>query len=298
LILVGDNPFHGISHLSQDRAIARGKDLLDPAYAARLIQISLDSGADGFMFSVSDTTLSILKLALAGRPAGSVRLYAIIPYVFEFVRMAVTEGGIPGLARKIGREIVSSANFGSIFQGVKGVISTDPPGLLRAYLLYEESRIRKAAGKAGVLSSIFLHEVLSDMSIGLNMEWVFRTHIKHMLKRGVMPGIHTHNLPCCVEKFESWGIDCDNLAFATQYNSLGFGMCPSRDECESVLARMRGSKVIAYGILASGYLDVVEAANYVKGLENLAGVAVGVSKEHHARDTIMKIGAVLKPDIL
>lgn len=296
LILVGDNPFHGISHLSQDRAIARGKNLLDPAYAARLIQTALDNGADGFMFSVSDTTLSISKLALAGRPAGSVRLYAIVPYVFEFVRMAVTEGGIPGLAKKVGGAIISSANFGAILQGVKGVIGTDPPSLLRAYLLYEEYRIRKAAGKAGILSSIFLHEVLSDMSIGLNMEWIFRTQIEHMRKRGIMPGIHTHNLPYCVERFNSWGIDCKNLAFTTQYNSLGFGMSPSREKCEAVLKKMPGSDIIAYGILASGYLSVVEAANYIKGLENLAGIAVGVSKEQHAQDTIVKIGEVLKPD--
>lgn len=67
ILLVGDNPFHGISHLSQERAIARGKDLSNPQYAAGLVRTALDNGADGFMFSVSDTTLSILKLACKGR---------------------------------------------------------------------------------------------------------------------------------------------------------------------------------------------------------------------------------------
>jgi hypothetical protein len=285
LLLVGDNPFHGISHLSQEKAIARGKDLLNPQYAAGLVRTALDNGADGFMFSVSDNTLSILKLALAGKPAKSVKLYAIVPYVFEFVRMAVTEGGVPGLAKKVGREVVFSGNFGSIFQGVKGVVSTDPESLLRAYLLFEEKRIRSAAGKSGVLSSLFLHEVLTDMALGLDMDWLFRTHIALMHKRGIKPGIHTHNLPYCVNKFRSWGIDRSGLAFTTQYNSLGFGMSPSREECEAVLKTIPGSEVVAYGVLASGYLKVPEAAKYVKGLPQLTGLVFGVSKEQHALET-------------
>jgi hypothetical protein len=131
--LVGDNPFHGISHLSQERAIARGKNLSDPKHAAGLVRTALDNGADGFMFSVSDTTLSILKLACTGREKNSVQLYAIAPYAFEFVRLAVTEGGIPGLTKKMGREILFSANFRAIAYGVKGILGTDPASLLKAY---------------------------------------------------------------------------------------------------------------------------------------------------------------------
>ncbi len=289
LVLIGDNPFHGISHLSQDRAIARGADVLNPEMAANLVRTALDNGADGFMFSVSNTTLSILQLALTGRPKKSVKLYAIVPYVFEFVRMAVTEGGIPGLSKKIGLEIMRSANFQAVFQGIKGLIGTDPASLLRAYLFYEESRIRRAAGKAGDLSAIFLHEVLTDMSIGLNMEWVFKTHIMFSQKQGLKPGFHTHNLPVLLSKFNDWGISNSGCAFTTQYNSLGFGMCPSREECEKVLPKIKESELYAYGILASGYLKLEEAMNYIKTLDNLSGVAVGVSKEQHAKETIIKI---------
>ena len=50
LKLVGDNPFHGVSHLSQERATARGTEITNPTYAADLVRISLENGADGFMF--------------------------------------------------------------------------------------------------------------------------------------------------------------------------------------------------------------------------------------------------------
>jgi hypothetical protein len=285
ILLVGDNPFYGISHLSQERAISRGRKLTEPGYAAGLVCTALDSGADGFMFSVSNTTLSILKLASEGRKRNSVQLYAIVPYVFEFVRMAVTEGGITGLAKKVGKEIILSANFGSIFQGIKGVIANNPSSLLKAYLLYEESRIRAAAGNSGTLQSIFVHEVVTDMAVALRMEWLFRTHIELMEKRGIKPGFHTHNLPYLVSRFQEWGIDCRKLVFTTQFNSLGFGMCPSREECENSLDLIQESEVFAYGILASGYVKLPEAVRYINSLPQLKGVAVGVSKEHHARET-------------
>jgi len=285
ILLVGDNPFHGISHLSQERAIARGKNLDDPLYAASVVRTALDNGADGFMFSVSDKTLAIVKLVCVGRPPNSVKLYAIVPYVFEFVRMAVTEGGISGLAKKVGTEIFLSGNVGSVFEGTKGVIANDPASLLKAYLLYEESRIMSAAGNSGVLVSIFTHEVLTDMALALNMEWLFKTHIDLMTKRKIKPGFHTHNLPYLVSRFKSWNIDCRKLAFTTQFNSLGFGMCPSKVEAEAVLKEIPETEVIAYGILASGYVKIQQAMEYAKSTPMLRGIVVGVSREEQARET-------------
>jgi len=38
-------------------------------------------------------------------------------------------------------------------------------------------------------------------------------------------------------------------------------------------------------ILAAGYLKPPQAIRYIHSLSNLKGVVVGVSKEHHARET-------------
>lgn len=45
--LVGDNPFHGISHLSQERARSRNKEtaLSGIEHAAKLVEACLDNGA-------------------------------------------------------------------------------------------------------------------------------------------------------------------------------------------------------------------------------------------------------------
>ena len=88
-----------------------------------------------------------------------------------------------------------------------------------------------------------------------------------------------------MRKMEEWGIDTGKLTITAQFNSLGFGMCPSREDCEAALAKVRGTEIIAYGILASGYLGVSEAMHYIRRLPELAGITVGVSKEHHAMET-------------
>ena len=97
IILVGDNPFHGVSHLSLERAIERQDVTDNVAYATDVVTSALDNGADGFFFSVDDTTLAMLKrLHVQGMTPD---LYAIVPYSYQYVRGAIRMGGIPGLAK-------------------------------------------------------------------------------------------------------------------------------------------------------------------------------------------------------
>lgn len=284
-LLVGDNPFHGISHLSHARAVSRGNDLTNPEHAARLVGTALENGADGFMFTVSETTLSILRMLREREGTPSPELHAIVPYAYEFVRMAVHAGGVPGLAKRLGQQIVLSGNARAVANGVKGVIGNDPPSLLRSYLWYEMYRLRAATGKKAKLASIMLHEVVTDMALALNMRWLIETHVAFMLGQHIKPGFETRNFPYLVRKFEGWGIDFSTVVIAASFNPVGFQMCPSREACEEALRRIPETEVIAFSILAAGYAKPAEAAAYIAGLPALSGVAVGVSKEDHARET-------------
>lgn len=284
-LLVGDNPFHGISHLSQERATSRESTLADPAHAADLVRTSLQNGADGFMFTVSETTLSILRELGSETGQNGLQLYAIAPYAYEFVRLAVVGGGIRGLAMKLGREVAFSGNLGAIRHGLKGVVTADPGSLLRSYLMYEEYRLRSSAGKGATLTSILLHEVVTDMALALGMRWAFETHVSHSLGRGMKPGFETRNFAYLVKKLDEWGIDRSKVVIAAPFNPVGFQMCPSKEECERALETVPDAEVIAFSILAAGYVKPPEAVEYVANTPGLNGVAVGVSKEHHARET-------------
>ncbi len=287
-LLVGDNPFHGISHLSQERARERSglKNIDNPEQAAHLVKLSVKNGADGFMFSVSDTTLSILKHLRQGEEKVEPALYAIVPYAYEYVRLATTTGGVSGLARRVVKQVVISANLKAAAYGLWGIIDDfNFSSLLKAYIVYELSRIKSAAGKNAQIKSVLLHEIITEMALALNKDWLFKSYIKFMSGLGIQPGFETRNFAYLVNKFKEWQIDFGKVVIAAPFNKVGFQMNPSKEACEESLQTAAGSEIIAMSVLAAGYLKPQQAIEYLRYLPEITGVVIGVSKEQHAQET-------------
>jgi hypothetical protein len=285
LLLVGDNPFHNISHLSQERARARVEDPSDPKYAANLVKISSENGANGFMFSVSDTTLSILTKLNEMDALDNLRLYAIVPYAFEYVRLATQLGGIQGLAKKFGSDMLKTHNLTAMRFGIKGVLTMNPASLLKTYLSYEISRINSSTHKKVHLESLMLHQLITDMALALDLDWLFKSYVEFLEKRKITPGFNTGNFSFLVDKFSKWEINLEDVAIAAPFNKIGFQMTPSIEECEKTLKKLPQPNVIAISILAAGYISPKEAACYLQTLPNIKGVSIGISKEKHAKET-------------
>lgn len=285
VFLVGDNPFHGISHLSQERSRLRGNAIAQDEYDANLVMTSINYGAEGFMFSVSEKTLSILKIIRERKEIGRLKLYALVPYAYEYVRLATQVGGISGLGKKLAREIVVSGNLKAIAEGLKAVATMDPESLMKAYLTYEISRIKSSAGKQANLDSVLLHEIITDMAVALGLDWFFKSYVDFILGLDMTPGFETRNFAYLVNKFKRWNIDLKGIVIATPFNSVGFQMNPSREECEKALRGIREPTLIAMSVLAAGYLDATRAMEYLKDLSSLKGIVVGVSSEGQAHET-------------
>jgi hypothetical protein len=289
LLLVGDNPFLGVSHLSQERARARGRHVTSAPHAGELLIAALENGANGFLFSVSEITLSILDTWKKSEPARRIELYAIAPYAYEYVRAAVGLGGIPGLVKEVSGRVIRSRDVRAVTWGLSGIARNDPTALLKGYLSYEAARVRLAAGEAANFNSLLLHELVTDMALGLEMDWLFRAHVDFNRREGIRPGFNTRNLPYLVRKFHEWGISLEGAVIAAPFNAVGFQMCPSKEECERILAELKRTEVIAFSILAAGHLNYSDAVEYVTKLPNLSGVAIGVSKMEQARSTFKRL---------
>lgn len=293
VLLVGDNPFHGISHLSQERSRVRGESPTDPAYAAKLVALSVENGADGFMFSVSEKTLKILEHLRENGGIDGLRLYAIVPCAYDYVRLASAAGGVPGLAKQVIKEIVFSGNLNAAASGLNGVLKSDLHSLVKTYLLYELSRIKRSAGKGAVLEAVLLHQVVTDLCLGLNLDWVFKFYVKYAHKLGLAAGFNTGNFALMVNKFREWRINMEDVVIAAPFNKVGFQMVPSLKDCEELLLKIPVPNLIAISVLAAGYLKPKEAFEYLASLNNVKGVAVGVSKEKHAKETFRLLKATL-----
>lgn len=284
-LLVGDNPFHGISHLSQGRARARLTDEDISGYAANLVKLSLENGAGGFMFSVDETTLSILR-ELNGVYSGAVSLYAIAPYAYAYVRKSTQTGGVNGLVTGFTKQMVfSSSNLKVLAANAGGILRFDLSALLKAYVTYELSRINAVKAANMHLETFMLHEIITDMALALNLKKLCQSYIAFLESKRVRPGFETRNFPYLVDKFSEWGIDFSKLTLTSSFNKVGFQMCPSQSECEEALERAKDAEVIAMSVLAAGYLKPAEAYGYIARLDGISGLVIGVSKEQQAKET-------------
>jgi len=282
LLLIGDNPFQGISHLSQERARSRGEATVSSVdQAGNVVLTSLKNGADGFAFSVSDLTLSILRSLRERKSLDELPLYAMVPYAFEYVRVA-TETGTPGLVKRFAKQVVLTGNLRAILEGLWSAATIDPEGFVNTYLAYELSRIRSAGGKHAKIASVLLNEVIGDMGLALNFDWLFKSFIRYLSKRGITPGFNTRNFSYLVKKFREWQIELDQVLIETPFNKAGFQMNPSKEECEKTLQSLQSPSVLAISVLASGYFTPPEALDYIVGLKNLKGVVAGASTEKQA----------------
>ena len=285
LLLVGDNPFHNISHLSQERARARAEDPGNPTYAAGLIEASVANGANGFTFSVSETTLAILKELNFRGAIDSLGLYPVVPYAFEYVRLANQLGGIPQLGKMVIKDILSSRNLQALGMGFRGAVTMDIGSLLKTYLSYEVSRVKSVAGSKARLGSVLLHQLVTDLALALRLDWLFKDYVAYLSREGFTPGFNTGNFAFLVDRFREWDIDMRKVAILAPFNKVGFQMVPSVEACEKALPGLPAPVVIAMSVLAAGYLSPSDAAGYIAGLPNIRGVAAGVSKESHAKTT-------------
>jgi hypothetical protein len=285
LLIVGDNPFQGISHLSQERARTRGDvDFSSAVHATDIILASLKNGANGFSFSVSERTLSILRVLRERKSIAQISLYAMVPYAFEYVRIA-TQTGTPGLVKRFAKQVALSGDIRAIMEGFWSIMRLNPEGFMNTYLAYELSRIKSAGGKRAKLVSVLLNEVIGDMVLALDLDWLFKSFINYFSSRGITPGFNTRNFQYFVRKFSEWGIDLDKTLIVTPFNKVGFQMNPSKEECEETLQNLSNPNVLAISVLAAGYYKPSMVVDYLAGLNNLKGIIVGVSNNKQATET-------------
>jgi hypothetical protein len=212
-------------------------------------------------------------------------LYGIVPYAYEYVKLATQVGGISGLARRVGTRIAASGNLRGMATGVVGLLGMDPLRIMKTYLTYEIGRIRSCAGKNGNVECIVLHEVITDLALALNMDWLFKSYVDYVQKLEIVPGLNTCNFSYLINKFREWDIDLNRVVVAAPFNRVGFQMAPSREESERTLRSLDSPLLIAISVLAAGYLKPREALQYIGGLPNVKGIALGISKESHATET-------------
>jgi hypothetical protein len=289
-VLIGDNAFIGISHLSHDRARQRLKELRLETIS-RVFETALSCGATGFSFTVHPTNLRILETLQNAGTISRLDLCATLPYAAGYVR-TVNEKGIVGLINDLmSRYSLADKAKLSLRAGLS-TLTMDPTGMIRTYIDAELLPIDRLGGR---LATILLHDIVTDLAVSFQSRNLIDCYIQHVHdKYHVNPGFVTRNLVRFVKFFRDTNLPLTDTVIMTPVNKIGFQMNPTREACETCLSELHDVTVIAMSILAGGYLTLEEAIGYIRQL-NLSGVVVGVSSEEHAQQVFTKLRQIAEP---
>jgi hypothetical protein len=292
-LLLGDNAFIGVSHLSQTRA-RETTERLDINRIVDVVEKSASCGATGFTFTVHPTNFQILKtLRDRGTLSQRFELYPLIPYAQGYARIA-NEKGTAALAKEVLSRILMSRKRGALVKAGLSLMKLDAAEILGAYIDMELGAYLAIKPENADLKAVLMHAAVTDLGISFQTRNLFDSFMQHIRDNHFCPGFVTTNLDRFVEFFQDAKLSLRDTVIMVPINSIGFQMNPSKESCESRLRELgTQTSSIAISILAGGYLQLDEAVEYLKTLTNLSGVAVGVSSTLHAEETFTKLKALL-----
>ena len=288
-LLIGDNSFLGISHLSQSRGRSRRLSL-DTNDKVKVIEQAATCGATGFTFSADPTNFQVLKgLQVSNKIGRDFAIYPVLPYAARYVR-AVNEKGITGLIEDVMSQLSTAEKAKLVVRGGVSALTFNPFGAMMSYIDSELSQIPRGAN----IKSVFLHEVITDLATSFGSVEVLQSFSRHVRQRWhATPGFVTRNFMRFVDLIRDTHEPFSEIIVMAPFNLIGYQMNPSRKSCEECLAGMRGGNVISMSLLAGGYVPLDAAFDYVKNLPNLTGIAIGVSSVDHAETTFLKLSKLI-----
>jgi hypothetical protein len=291
-ILLGDNPFLGVSHLAQEKARIERNEVSRVEAKAEIVKAALEGGVTGFTFSTHSSNLELLKYMGRQHPEvlGKLNYYILIPYAHSYIRKANVIGTI-GLAKAIIRDIVLKHPVDSITSAVTLNFSK----VASLFIGMEANLYLKVLPRERV-KAILLHEVLTELIVAYNLVELLeelKGYVERKLKVGF--GLETRNIGQLRRFLEENGIQVDYIM--TPMNPLGYQMAPSKEEAEEAIQELgdRGVKIITVNILASGAVSLEETCRYLEGYrDRVYAVAYGTTKPYRAKENAI----ILKKNLL
>lgn len=278
-IILGDNQFFGINHMSEEKAQAQAERFRDAKAIIRVLDAAYDSGIHAFMFNTHDRVAEICDHFRANpQKYSDLRLYPSMPYAHKYAN-AVNEKGMIGALNDflfLGR--TAGQTFTTLLRGGRSIINRD---MIEVMKLLVDSEMRMFRGLS--VKAVFLQNIVTDLLLGLGTKQIFIEFANHIQSTyGVDPAFNTMNMPRLVDFLLECGIR--NPIVCSSINKAGYLMHPDRDSYE-VTIRTRPFRPMAMSIFASGAISPEDAVAYIAGLKNINSIVFGASSPTHILET-------------
>jgi hypothetical protein len=270
-IILGDNQFFGINHMSEDKAQAQAERFKDINKIIEVIDTAYDCGIHAFMFNTHERVSQICD-HFRNNPKRyeDLRLYPSMPYAHKYANAVNEKGIINALNDFLFADKSAGQALSTIIRGGMGVVSRDMMEIMRLLVDAEMHMFRGLNVRA-----VFLQNIVSDMLLGLGSRQIFTEFEKYIkTKYGVDAAFNTMNLPKMVDFLLGCGIE--NPIVCSSINKIGYLMSPGVKEYEETL-RDKPFRGMAMSILASGAISPEAAVQYVTSFDKINSVVFGAS---------------------
>lgn len=274
-VILGDNQFFAVNHLSDERSRAQAVRFKDDKAIIDVLDTAIDCGINTFMCTTHDRIANICEYVRQNpEKYRDFKFFPCMPYAHKYAN-AVTELGIMGtLKAYIPGNILSVASKAGI-----AYMRKDFPALMELLIDAEMKMFHDLNTPV-----IFLQNVIVDLLMGLGTDDIFVHYAKYIKEKyNAEPGFITMNLPKMVDLCERIGIK--NPIICSSINKIGFRMSGSNEIYEKYLNSNKEFRPMAMQCLAAGALKPQEAMEYVCRFPKIESILFGASSKAHIQQT-------------
>jgi hypothetical protein len=274
-LLMGDNQFFGINHMSEEKGRSQAIRFQKLEAILAVLDAAYAEGVRTFMCTTHGRISEVCDYFRANKQRyPDFQFYPCMPYAHKYAN-AATELGLIGA---VGSFLPEENPLKAALKGGLAVARKDIASLGALLIDAEMKMFRDLPTPA-----IFLQNVATDFLLGMGLDVGLRAFADHVRQRyGAEPGFITMNLPALLPRLEKLGIErpiiCANI------NKIEFRMCGGRRTYEELIAQNR-CRTIAMSVFASGAVPAEEALTYVCQQPGIESIVFGASSRAHIAQT-------------
>jgi hypothetical protein len=274
-LLLGDNQFFGVNHMSEEKARAQAIRFQDLDAIMEVLDAALLEGVNAFMCTTHDRVAEICDRARADREKyRDLTFQPCMPYAHKYAD-AVTENGILGA---LSRFTPDEGFFNAALRGGRSLAKKDIEGVTTLLIDAEMKMFHDLSTPV-----VWLQNVMVDLLLGLGFREAFVIFANHVRERyGAEPGFITMNLPLLLDALDAAGIV--NPLVCSNINKLGFRMSGGIAGYQRALAG-REFRAVAMSVYASGAIPPREAIEWVCDQPNIEAIVFGASSRRNIAST-------------
>lgn len=286
-ILLGDNQFFGINHMSEEQARASAIKFQSDEAIMEVLNAAHEIGIKVFMCTTHARVAGICE-RIREDPGRyhDYAFYPCMPYAHKYAN-AVSELGMLEALKSF---LPAEDKFTALIKNGMALARKDLSTLVSSLI---DAEMKPFDGLNTPV--IFLQNVVTDLLLGLGFHQVLRMFATHVRQRyNAEPGFITMNLPKLMVALEEVGIE--NPIICSNINKIGFRMCGGKDEYERTI-RQKKFRPVAMSIFASGAIAPSEAIEYICSQKNVESIVFGASHIRNIKNTKELIDRFSKSDV-